>query len=185
MDTPKDLLSLTQRELWSRLVAGHPIEETALDDMEYRGTSLGMPAIVERLTWKKFKKVFHRDPSTRVLRGWNVRIVQGPLDEPWVAQEKRGRPVTFGHFHVVETKRPPYGLPPCLVLDYGLGGNRRGDPLSLLRDPIVSLREGSADLLLGWSYLEVRGVRVRTPSFFCLERDVPLGHRVPPPRAGG
>ncbi|RLB64229.1 MAG: hypothetical protein DRI90_05055, partial [Deltaproteobacteria bacterium] len=58
------------------LTSGHSIDPRQLDDVEYRGISLGLPAIVEKLTWKKFKKVFHRDPATGVLRGWNVRMEQ-------------------------------------------------------------------------------------------------------------
>ena len=46
---------------------------------ENRGISLGLPAWVERLSWKKFAKAFHRDPRTQRLRGWNVRIEQGAL----------------------------------------------------------------------------------------------------------
>ena len=49
----------------------------------------------------------------------------------------------------------------------------------LMRDPIVAVNPGSADLLLGWSYLDLGRVQVGTPSFFSLERDVPLTHLAP------
>ena len=46
---------------------------------------------------------------------------------------------------------------------------------------IVALVEGSADLLLGWSYVDLGGGLLGTPSFFSLERDGPLTHHAVPP----
>jgi hypothetical protein len=178
-----DLLPLTRRELSDLLRAGHPIDARALDDTEYRGVSLGLPAFVERLTWKTFKKVFHRDPSTGVLRGWNVRIEQRGIDGPYVPKQRRGAPFTFGHFHVVEAAgRAPAGFDRGLLIDYGAAPHGRFDAAALLRDPIVALEPGSADKLLGWSYLAIGRRCLGTPSFFLLERDVPITHRADPRR---
>lgn len=176
-----DLLEASQAELRELLRAGHSIDPTALDDTEYRGISLGIPAVVEKLTWKTFKKVFHRDRRRGVLRGWNVRMEQRGLDGPWVPKTKKAQPVTFGHFEVVAAAGVPEGCDRGLLIDYGRGGNRRLDPVSRLRDPIVALEAGSADRLLGWSYLQVGPKQVGTPSFFWLERDVPLTHHAEPP----
>lgn len=44
-------------------------------------------------------------------------------------------------------------------------------PLARLRDPVVALREGSTELLLGASYLSLGSKLVATPSFFTLERE--------------
>ena len=170
-----DLARASRRELMSLMKSGHPIDPAALDDTEYRGVSLGLPALLERLTWKTFKKVFHRDPATGGLRGWNVRIDQRrPHD--YQAMTRRGRPVTFGHFEVVSAAG--YGMPDgCargLMLDYGRGRHRRLEPTAALRDPIVALSAGSVELLLGRSYVDL-GVRtIGTPSFFTLERDETL-----------
>lgn len=180
-----DLLNLDRASLADLLRRGHPIDPRALDDTEYRGVSLGIPGIVESLTWKTFKKVFHRDAETGRLRGWNVRMEQHGLDGPWRPMMKRGQPLTFGHFVVVEPQagEVPAGCDRGLLIDYGRGGNRRFDPVSRLRDPIVALEAGSAELLLGWSYLQIGARKVGTPSFFCLSRDVPLSHRAAPPAA--
>lgn len=172
----RDLLNATRKELTSRLLGGHPVDPTALDDTEYRGTSLGLPAFVERLTWKTFRKVFHRDTETGRLRGWNVRLVQHGIDGPSEPETKRGEPVTFGHYLVVDA--PQVEAPRGLLLDYGLGQNGRFDPVSLVRDPVVALEEGSVEVLLGWTYLELTPrVRIGTPSFFVLEREGPLSYR--------
>lgn len=184
MMTRDDLLTMNKTELTRLLGSSHPVDPATLDDTEFRGVSLGLPRFVERLTWKTFRKVFHRDPTTGVLRGWNVRIVQRGVDGPYEPMERRGEPKTFGHYRVVpmEGYRCPRPCPNGLMLDYGLGGNSALDFVRLLRDPVVAVNEGSADLLLGWSYLDLGILRLGTPSFFSLERDRPLTHRHGPPR---
>lgn len=184
MTTARDLAAMSRRELAGVLRAGHAIDPRELDDTEYRGTSLGLPGIVERLTWKTFRKVFHRDPESGQLRGWNVRLEQHGIDGPSVPMRGRdGAPVTFGHYRVVELAgRPmPIACEKGLLLDYGLGENRALDPVGLVRDPLVAVERDRADLLLGWSYVEAGPLRFGTPSFFTLEREGPLTHRVPPP----
>jgi len=177
MPTRNELLSASRKELATLMQSGHPIAPGALDETEYRGTSLGLPAWVERLTWKTFRKTFHRDPATGALRGWNVRLLQrgrGGRAEPIL---RGGVPVTFGHYVVVEERPVEDG--PGLLLHYGLGKNGRLDPVRLLRDPLVALEAGSAELLLGFTYLEAGPVRIGTPSFFTLEREGPLTYRPP------
>lgn len=178
-----DILALRPHELEELLREGHRIDPAQLDDLEFRGTSLGLPSWVERLTWKKFKKVFHRDPRSGHLRGWNVRVEQG---ESWRAQRRRdGSPKTFGHYRVVDGERiprpPPWGE--ALLIDYGRGQNSTVDPLRFLRDPIVSLDPGRVDRLLGWSYVDLGRWQVGTPSYFLLEKDGPLTHTAVPPRS--
>lgn len=176
--TRDDLLHLSPRELRALLASGHPIPEGALDDREYRGTSLGLPHFVEALTWKTFKKVFHRDPVTGRLRGWNVRMKQEGL-RGYDPITKRGAAVTFGHYEVVKphhVRGVPDGCDRGMLIDYGRGKNGRLDPIRRLRDPIVSLAPGSGELLLGWSYVDLGFRHLPTPSFFCLERDSVLTH---------
>jgi len=164
---PRDaLVGASRAELERAMAAGHPFDPAELDGFVYRGISLGLPAWIERLTWKKFAKAFQRDPDGR-LRGWNQRIVQDGLDRPWRPQLRAGRPVTFGRFEVIRDDRGG------VVLDYS------GAELALrsLRDPLVALRAGSVDVLLGRSLLDVRLTRLATPSYFLLERDAPIASR--------
>ena len=179
----KEFLTLTPKQLLAELRAGHAIEPEHLFDKEYKGTSLGLPAFVERLTWKKFKKTFHFDPARAVLRGWNVRLEQNALDAPCLPMQKRGEPVTFGHYHVVspQGQRMPKGCDRGLLIHYGHGKKGPLDFTGRVRDPIVAINAGNADLLLGWSYLDL-GVCIGTPSFFTLEFDCPLTTVVAPPR---
>ena len=53
-------------------------------------------------------------------------------------------------------------------------GNAALDPTQWLRDPVVALEEGSARLLLGWTYVALPGLKLSTPSFFSLERGGPV-----------
>ncbi len=180
----RDFLHLNRTQLRGFMRAGHPIDPAVLDDFESRGVSLGLPEWAERVSWKKFKKVFCRDARTGQLRGWNVRLDQNGLDAPWVPITRLGVPVTFGHFRVepASNYRLPSPVYQGLVLDYGLGGNRRRDGLGYVRDPVVAVNRGSVDLLLGWTCLELPLGSVATPSFFTLERDCPITHVHLPPR---
>ncbi len=178
-------LQLTKAELMAALRAGHPVDPRGLDDTDYKGTSLGLPGFVERLTWKKFRKTFHRDPKTGVLRGWNVRLEQNEYDEPSIPRMKNGEAMTFGHYHVVSPvgHRVPKGCDQGLLIHYGLGQNPPFDPTARARDPLVAVNADDFSLLLGWSYVELFGMCVGTPSFFTLEYEGPLSFVVPPPRA--
>lgn len=184
MITRADLLTAPRPELHRLMREGHAIEPTRLDDFEYRGISLGLPALIERMTWKTFQKVFHRDPETGDLRGWNVRLQQLGLDADSTPKRTRsGEPVTFGHYLVAPLDPEGVrGIHRGLMLDYALGKNARLDATALVRDPLVAVNEGSVDLLLGWTLVALGSAMVSTPSFFALQRERPLTHRVPPPR---
>lgn len=182
--TARDFLDMRRADLIAVMREGHPVDPAALDDTEYRGIALGLPGWVERLAWKTFKKVFHRDPATGHLRGWNIRLVQDGLDGRWEPMTKHNEPKTFGHYRVVplDGYRPPKPVGGGLMLDYALGGNPALDFTRCIRDPIVAVEEGRDDLLLGWTYLRLVGLPISTPSYFILERGGPLTHRVAPPR---
>ena len=184
MLTAAELWTQSRAELQQVLQDGHPIDPQALDDTTYRGVSLGLGRVIERLTWKTFEKVFHRDPETGQLRGWNTRLEQTGLDGPVRHRHRRGRPWTFGHYRVcaISTVSPPRPCGPGLIVDYSDAGNRRWDPIGCLRDPIVAVNAGQHNLLLGWSYLRIGAWRIGTPSFFTLELQGPLSESVDPPR---
>lgn len=179
------LLEADQRALWGLLREGHPIDPAALDDSEYRGVSLGLPAWIEALSWKTFMKTFHRDRRTGALRGWNVRLEQTGLDGPVVPKRRGEAPRTLWHYAVVPAtgRCGRWGCENGLLLDYGLGGNAAWDTVRFVRDPLVALRPGDTQLLLGWSFIELGSLRFGTPSFFALERLGPLGHVAEPARS--
>ncbi len=180
--TTDALLGLSQRELRGVLSRGYPLDPRALDDTQYHGISVGLPRWAERLSWKTFRKTFHRDPATGRLRGWNVRMQQNGVRGERRPLERRGRAWTFGHYEVVPAEGYATPIPHRgLVIDYSLGGNGALDVLRWVKDPLVALREGSAELLLGVSYLEVGPLRLVLPTYFVLELDGPLTDVVAPP----
>jgi hypothetical protein len=147
-----------------------------------------MPAFIDKLAWKTFKKVFHRDPQTGHLRGWNVRIQQTGLHGEYVPMQKKGEPFTWGHYRVVQaaSRKMPKPAQQGLLIDYGLGGNYPLDlSVRFMRDPLVAIEKGSTDMLLGWSYLEFGPFVIPTPSFFLLVKDGPLRHMAYAPLARG
>jgi len=165
--TADDLARMSNAELMATLLGGHAIDPDALAPA-YDGTSLGIPHLVEKLTWKRFRKAFHRDADGR-LRGHNVRIDNARPG--WHPLEKRGAPVTFGPFAVVSPAgyRMPRPADRGLLLDYS-DGSSRWNPLSRIRDPLVAVNPGDVTLLLGWTYLDLGVTQVATPSFFSLSR---------------
>jgi len=175
MTTARDLRTASTKTLREHIVHGHPVDPRALEGWVYRGTSLGLPSFVERLTWKTFQKTFYRDPYSGALLGWNVRLEQDGIDAPSRPKTARGRPITEWHYQVVEPAGVPMprGFDRGLVIDYSRGPNPPG-PIHLSKDPLVALEPGNADQLLGVTYLVIGGRCVETPTYFTLERE----HRI-------
>lgn len=174
----REVRALSNPALAERLAGGLAIDPDAIADQDYDGYSLGLPAFAVALSWKTFRKSFHRDPVTGRLRGWNTRIDQRE-PEAFEPQRRRGRPLCFGHFDVVDLDpaRAPRPVGRGLLLDYGPRAGRL-DPLRALRDPVAALDAG-AGALLGWSYLDLGFTRASTPSYFLLVRRGPLSHVEP------
>lgn len=170
-----ELLPLGPRALRARLDAAHAIDPGVLDDTEYHGIALGNPRFVELLTWQTFKKVFRRDPATGVLRGWNVAVEQRGPHGPFVDRLRGGAPAAYWPYVVVpaEGYRLPGPWSHGLMIDYGLPP-RAAFGQHLVRDPLLALVPGSADLLLGVSYLDLGFARPMIPAWFALVRGGPL-----------
>ncbi|MEZ4319331.1 MAG: hypothetical protein R3F61_17590 [Myxococcota bacterium] len=164
--TLDDLLALDRSALDALLTAGHPVSTDALVNREFHGVSLGLPRFVERLTWKKFKKVFvQRDDA---IHGYNEAVEQNALDAPWISVRKRGEPVRYWHFHLRPCdERVPTAWNRGLLIDYAPPA-KPWDVMRFMRDPLVAVNPGSADLLLGVSYAELGPLRIPTPTWFAL-----------------
>jgi hypothetical protein len=174
MSIARALRTASHAELRRRIVEGYPVDPTALEGYAYRGTSLGLPRAVELLTWKTFQKTFWRHPESQRLLGWNVRLHQDGVDAPSRPKRRRGVPVTEWNYEVIPADgvSMPDGFDRGLVIDYSLAPNPPTQ--RLIKDPLVALEPGSADALLGVSYLVIAGRCIETPTYFTLERD----HRI-------
>ena len=177
----KALRGATRGELRERIVRGHAVDPRAIEGYAYRGTSLGLPGLVERLTWKTFQKTFYRDPATGRLRGWNVRLHQDGLDAPSRPIVRDGAPVCVWGYEVIEPAGTPTprGFDRGLLIDYARGGAPWFDTMRFVKDPLVALEEGDYDVLLGVSYAVLGGACVETPTYFTLERDAPIEYVFP------
>ena len=175
-------LSMRGKELRATMVSGHPIDPNTLAGFEYRGISLGLPAFIEKLSWKIFRKTFHR-ASDGELVGWNVRMKQVEGEDllaPSVPLEKKGIPRAFGHYRVTPAKgrKLPGPYEQGLLIDYGVRG---GGSFKLMRDPLIAINKDDPTVLMGLSYLELGWFRFHTPSFFLLVREGPIGYLPPRP----
>lgn len=173
MSLARALRSASRAELRRRIVEGHPIDPNALEGYAYRGTSLGLPRVVELATWKTFQKTFWRHPDGRLL-GWNVRLEQDGIDAPSRPKQRRGEPVTTWPYEVIAPDGVPMpeGFGRGLIIDYSRAPN--APTQRLVKDPLVALEPGRTDALLGVSYVVIGRRCIETPTYFTLERE----HRI-------
>lgn len=121
-----DLLSMSGDEHFEIVRAAAPLDLETIADTSYTGIDLSMPAVFHKLFWKTFRKTFHRDPRTGVLRGWNVKVEQtGWETPPAPKRDRKGRPITFGHYEVRSARglRFPRGWQGEHYLDYRVAGS--------------------------------------------------------------
>jgi hypothetical protein len=180
--TRDDFRKATGRELADILANGHALAPESIAGWVYRGTSLGLAPWMEKLSWLSFQKAFLRDEGSKRVMGWNVRLEQTGLHGPSRRRtDRHGDPVRFGAFEVVgpEGIRSPRPVPDgAAFIDYSRAKEHALDPLALVRDPLVALERGDPERLLGWSYVAIGG-GISTPSYFLLERELPLDHAPP------
>lgn len=179
MSLARALREADNATLRRHIVDGHPVDPKAIEGYAYRGTSLGLPKLVERLTWKTFQKTFWREPRTGRLLGWNVRLHQDGVDAKSRPITKHGAPVCVWHYEVIAPRGVPMpsGFDRGLVIDYGRSdANPPWETVRWVKDPLVAVVRDDYDVLLGVSYAVVAGVCVETPTYFTLERDHPIDY---------
>ena len=162
-----------ERASWAELerafVRAATPDVAALVGWEFRGINRfpfnDVVPIAEVTGIKKFVKGFFREGDGRVL-GYNRKVKLNALDARWDVGDKR-----FGFFEVnaVDPTARDNRYLHAVLLDYGKGGNPRGDLSAGVRDYLVQL---GPDLFLGKAYYALGPLRVRS-NFFILER-----HRV-------
>lgn len=174
----KDLLAMSQDDLWEIVRAAAPLDPDALDDTSYTGIDLSMPALFHRLFWRTFRKTFYRDPGAGVLRGWNVKVEQTGWETPPAPKRDRaGKALTFGHYEVRSARglKFPRGWQGEHYLDYLVAGNTFADfPARTGYCPLVAVNPGSSDLLLGWEVFKLGSTLVPLSDYWLLKREGPL-----------
>lgn len=182
--TLDDLLAMSNRERKEIMNKACPIDLDSLEGAMYLGIDLSLPKIANMILWKTFRKTFYRDPDTGDLRGWNVRMEQTGWDGPGKPMtDSKGAQISFGHYRLLSAKglKFPGGWSGADFLDYRTAGNHWYDPAALGYCPLVSVNEGSSELLLGWEVFKAGPLFVPLPDFWALKREGPLDEVVPIP----
>ena len=172
----EDLLTMPNAKRREIMFRANPITPAALDNTMYRGVDLSLPVIMNKILWKTFRKTFHRDPATGILRGWNVRMEQTGYGGPGVPKQKGGKQFSFGHYHLLPAggKKFAGGWQGENYLDYTVAGNPWYDVAGLGWCPLVCVNPGDHDLLLGWEVFKLGSVFVPLPDFWALRKEGPL-----------
>lgn len=170
MNAARSLWTMTNAQRARALREGLPIDARKLAGSNYRGVSLGLPRLLERLTWTTFRKSFQLDPDGRV-SGYNVRLEQDGIDAPPRPKQRGGMDWTFGPFAIsaAPASGTPFACPQGALFDYGMR-HPRTHPIGRTRDIVVAM-DDACDLLLGALYIDIAGMEFRTPSYFTLERE--------------
>ncbi len=183
--TLDDLLAMDSRALHEVMLAGHPIDREALANTQYFGADLSLPGWARKLLWQTFRKTFHLDPETGVLRGWNCKLEQTGFEGPGVPKRDRtGRAITFGHFELKDASGIgfPRGWAGTDFLDYGGAGNPFFDVARLGYTPIVAVNAGASDLLLGWEVFKLGPLFLPMPLYWALRYEGELEEVLARPR---
>ena len=165
---------------------------TATDEMLEAVLRMGIrPSFEELLGWefggymtwdltelvgrRKFKKGFYLEdrmrPAADGINGYNVKVIQNSLGDPWIDVVEHGESVKHGYFNVypVQLTEVDARYPHAVLLNYQCTKNGPLEPLRVLRDYLVQVYPDNPDLLLGKIYLAVGPLRLFV-SYFALER---------------
>ena len=165
----RTLAASSRSELERLFLRGRAPAPTALVGAPYLGWNL--PGWAEVLRIRKFVKGFTVVGSG--VLGHNTPVRQNGLDGDWQPLPSAATPKRFGFFGVHPADpAAARGHPDALLLDYGVPENGRFGITRLIRDHLVAVEPGSADLLLGRAYLAM-GPRLLPVSVFLLERARP------------
>ena len=164
LEVLRRLLSLDRSGLAQAFQQGRPATLSAFHAAEpgqtkrLRGVSLGLPRLVERLSWKLFAKDVVVVEGE--MRGWNVRLHQpAAVDASTLLSTPLRERGVFAPFAIGKDDRGH------AVIDYRRSSNPF--PLSHTIDPLVSLDDDD-HVLLGVSDLHIARRVQRTPTWFVL-----------------
>jgi len=150
------------------LLAGTMPDTERLAGWEFRGfNSMDLTTV---LGFRKFKKGFFEDGDN--VHGYNVKIKQSGLIDPWEDVVKKGSSVKHGWYDVypVRTDEVDNLYPNALLLNYASDRNPKADPSRFLRDYLVQVDPDDPDLYLGKAYVAVGSKRIFV-SYFILGRE--------------
>lgn len=171
--TYRDLCTASKAQLEERLAGAKGPRLEALSGDEFRGFNVLAPherlvmAILGNLRF--IKCFFPAADGSGQLVGYNLKVKNGGLDEPWSTVPNEEKPARLGHYKVYATRnRPGENLyPNAVFLDYAQPENNLFSG-STIDDYLVQPDPENPDLLLGKALTHLG---VLTPAtYFVLER---------------
>jgi len=150
------------------MLSGTAPESSKLAGWEFRG--FNSMDLTTALGFRKFKKGFYTEGEE--LKGYNVKVKQNGLIDPWVDIVKKGNSVKHGWYdaYPVRAEEPDNMYPNALLLNYNSERNPKVDPSRVLRDYLVQVHPDDPDLLLGKAYVAAGPKRIFV-SYFVLGRE--------------
>jgi hypothetical protein len=166
------LCTSSSSELEALLLEGLTPTLEDLSGWEFRGFNVSPAA--ELIRSRKFKKGFQPDPRDGAgLLGYNVKVRQNGILNPWIPVLEQGEPVRHAPFAVYPVRLAERDnlYPRALLLNYAAApGRPLVDPSILLRDYLVQVYPDDQDLYLGKAYGAIGPLRV-LGGYFVLGRE--------------
>lgn len=163
------LTQMTPKELDRLLAEGTAPPLSSLEGWEFRGYNvlpLYAKLYMSATQNVRFIKCFFASPDVESaeLKGYNLLVKNGGVDEPWATRPNEEKPGRIGHY-VVHEKRV-HGSdariaehPNAVFLDYNIPPNNLFTGRTL-EDYLVQPDPDDPDLLVGKAYLSVWPLRV-------------------------
>jgi len=145
---------------------------TLADVVGYEFRGFNLQRLTTLIGTRKFKKGFYGNPEEGHIWGYNIRVVQNNLSDPWIALPSDANPERLLFFKVFPAE--PTGRDAdyanSLVVDYSQWkGYFFLNPSRYILDYLVFPDPEDRDLLLGKSYFAAGNSRVFA-GYFILER---------------
>lgn len=175
--TYKDLCTSSKEQLEKYLGDAKGPTFESIAGYEFRGFNVVAPhekAVLWLLGNYRFIKCFFPPndlaPGEPLrLQGYNLRVKNGGMDDPWTAHPNEEKPARLGYYKAYPTRNRP-GLnryPNAMFLDYAQPENGLFTG-STIDDYVVQPDPANPDLLVGKAYTRLG---IMTPvSYFVLER---------------
>ena len=174
--TYRDLCTSTKAQLETYMAGAKGPSLESISGWAFRGWNVLAPH--ERLVMvilqntRFFKCFFPAKDGSGQLVGYNLKVKNGGLDDPWTCRPSDEQPASQGHYKVYPTRNRPgkNRYPNAVFLDYAQPENNLFTG-STIDDYLVQPDPENPDLLMGKAYTHLG---ILTPAtFFILERARP------------
>jgi hypothetical protein len=154
------------------LIMGEGAKPTLQDLVGYDFRGFNLQSLTKFIGTRKFKKGFYGDPDSGHIWGYNIRVVQGKLSDPWISLPNNEVPKRLAFFKVfpADASGRHSEYPSSLVVDYSQWEDYFFlNPTRYILDYLVHPDPNNRDLLVGISFFAIGSFRTFA-GYFILER---------------